>query len=79
MWVLLIRSITEKLMVFIETLERCLSKSLSREVVYEKIFEPLKLGDVPYASTDLLKEAVGFKPETIGGTRYLTYVKNVEI
>ena len=56
----------EKLMVFIETLEKCLSKSLRREVVFEKIFEPLKPGDVPatYASTDLLQEAVGFKPET---------------
>ena len=56
----------EKLMVFIETLEKCLSKALSREVVFEKIFEPIKLGDVPatYASTDLLHKAVGFKPET---------------
>lgn len=56
----------EKLMVFIATLEQCLSKSLAREVVFEKIFEPLKPGDVPatYASTDLLQEAVGFKPET---------------
>ena len=56
----------EKLMVFIATLEQCLSKSLGREVVFEKIFEPLKPGDVPatYASTELLQEAVGFKPET---------------
>ncbi len=56
----------EKLMVFIETLEKCLSKSLGREVEFEKIFEPLKPGDVPatYASTDLLYNAVGFKPET---------------
>ena len=56
----------EKLMVFIETLEKCLTKALSREVVFEKVFEPMKLGDVPatYASTDLLNEAVGFKPET---------------
>lgn len=56
----------EKLMVFIETLEKALSKALGREVVFEKIFEPLKAGDVPatYASTDKLKEAVGFKPET---------------
>jgi len=53
-------------MVFIETLERCLSKSLGREVVFEKIFEPIKHGDVPatYASTDKLQEAVGLKPET---------------
>jgi UDP-glucuronate 4-epimerase len=57
---------SEKLMTFIETLEKCLSKSLGREVVFEKIFEPLKPGDVPatYASTDLLQKAVGFKPKT---------------
>ncbi|QHW30855.1 NAD-dependent epimerase [Paenibacillus rhizovicinus] len=56
----------EKLMVFIETLERCLSQSLGREVCIEKIFEPMKPGDVPatYASTSLLEEAVGFKPKT---------------
>lgn len=56
----------EKLMVFIETLEKCLSKSLGREVVFEKVFEPIKPGDVPatYASTDLLKNAVDFQPET---------------
>ncbi|HWO77467.1 MAG TPA: GDP-mannose 4,6-dehydratase [Bacillus sp. (in: firmicutes)] len=56
----------EKLMVFIETLEKALSKSLEREVLFEKIFEPIKPGDVPatYASTDLLQEAVGFKPKT---------------
>ena len=56
----------EKLMIFIETLEKCLSKALGREVLFEKIFEPIKPGDVPatYASTDLLQNAVGFKPET---------------
>lgn len=56
----------EKLMVFITTLEKCLSKAINREVVFEKIFEPIKPGDVPatYASTDLLQEAVGLKPET---------------
>lgn len=55
-----------KLMTFIETLEKALSKALGREVVFEKIFEPMKPGDVPatYASTDLLKKAVGFKPKT---------------
>ena len=53
-------------MVFIETLEKCLSNALGREVQFEKIFEPIKPGDVPatYASTDLLQKAVGFKPET---------------
>ena len=56
----------EKLMHFITTLEKCLSISLGREVEFEKIFEPIKPGDVPrtYASTDRLQEAVGFKPET---------------
>ena len=55
----------EKLMVFIETLERCLSKSLDREIIFDKVFEPIKQGDVPatYASTDLLQKAVGFVPE----------------
>jgi UDP-glucuronate 4-epimerase len=56
----------ERLMVFITTLEKCLSRALGREVIFEKIFEPLKAGDVPatYASTDKLQEAVGFKPST---------------
>ncbi|WHY29065.1 GDP-mannose 4,6-dehydratase [Bacillus wiedmannii] len=56
----------EKLMVFIETLEKVLGKALGREVAFEKVFEPIKPGDVPatYASTDLLQKAVDFKPET---------------
>lgn len=56
----------EKLMVFITTLEKCLSKSLGKEVVFDKVFEPLKPGDVPatYASTDKLQEVIGFKPST---------------
>lgn len=56
----------EKLMVFIETLEKCLSKATGREVIFNKVFEPIKPGDVPatYASTDLLQQAVGFKPKT---------------
>ncbi|KIL49818.1 NAD-dependent epimerase/dehydratase family protein [Jeotgalibacillus soli] len=56
----------EKLMVFIETLEKALSNALDKEVLFEKIFEPIKAGDVPatYASTDLLQKAVDFKPET---------------
>ena len=56
----------EKLMTFITTLEKCLGKALGREVEFEKIFEPLKAGDVPatYASTEKLQEAVGFKPST---------------
>ncbi|MNC45411.1 hypothetical protein D3C75_943730 [compost metagenome] len=53
-------------MVFIETLEKCLSKSTGTEVVFKKVFEPIKPGDVAatYASTDLLEKAVGFKPKT---------------
>ena len=56
----------EKLMTFITTLEKCLSKSLNREVIFEKIFEPLKPGDVPatYASTERLQNEVDFKPST---------------
>lgn len=56
----------EKLMTFITTLEKCLGKALGKEVEFEKIFEPLKAGDVPatYASTDKLQKAVGFKPAT---------------
>ncbi|TKD70743.1 GDP-mannose 4,6-dehydratase [Pseudalkalibacillus hwajinpoensis] len=56
----------EKLMVFIETLEKCLSKATGKKVEFKKEFEPIKPGDVPatYASTDELQKAVGFKPET---------------
>jgi UDP-glucuronate 4-epimerase len=56
----------EKLMVFIETLEKAISKALGIEVQFEKTFEPIKPGDVTatYASTDQLQKAVGFKPET---------------
>ena len=55
-----------KLMAFVAALERCLGRSLGREVVFDKVFEPMKPGDVPatYASTDALREAVGFAPET---------------
>ncbi|MGG1486473.1 GDP-mannose 4,6-dehydratase [Peribacillus castrilensis] len=56
----------EKLMTFIETLEKCLSNALGKVVEFNKVFEPIKPGDVPatYASTELLQKAVGFKPET---------------
>lgn len=56
----------EKLMVFIETLEKCLSNASGREVVFNKIFDSLKAGDVrvTYASTHSLEGAVGFKPST---------------
>lgn len=56
----------EKLMTFITTLEKCLGNALGKEVEFEKVFEPIKPGDVPatYASTEQLQKAVGFKPET---------------
>ena len=56
----------EKLMVFIETLEKTLSNATGREVVFDKKFEPMKPGDVPatYASTELLQDAIDFKPST---------------
>jgi UDP-glucuronate 4-epimerase len=56
----------EKLMVFVNTLEKCLSKAAGREIIFDKKFEPLKPGDVKatYASTDSLQEAIGFKPST---------------
>ena len=40
--------------------------ALGREVALAKVFEPIKLGDVPatYAPTDLLQETVGFKLQT---------------
>jgi UDP-glucuronate 4-epimerase len=55
-----------KLMEFIEVLENSLSNSLSRKIVFDKKYEPLKPGDVKvtYASTDLLYNAIGFKPHT---------------
>ncbi len=56
----------EKLMVFIQALEKALSSALEKNVEFNKVYEPIKPGDVPatYASTDLLQKAVGFKPET---------------
>lgn len=56
----------EKLMIFIETLENCLSNSLGKSIEFKKKYEPIKPGDVPatYASTALLEKAVGFKPKT---------------
>lgn len=56
----------EKLMTFIETLESCLSQKLGRTVVFEKVFEPIKAGDVPatFADTHLLESKVSFRPET---------------
>lgn len=56
----------EKLMTFILTLEKCLSKSLNKKIEFKKIYEPIQQGDVPktYASTDKLQLEIGFKPKT---------------
>ena len=55
-----------KLMSFIYALEKALGNALGEEVVFEKVFEPMKPGDVPAtcASIDLLYREAGFKPET---------------
>ena len=55
-----------KLMDFILTLEKALSNALGRNMEFEKIYEPIKPGDVPatYASTDKLENAIGYKPST---------------
>ncbi len=56
----------DKLMVFIQKLESCLSKAAGREVVFLKEYEPLQPGDVPatYANIDLINETVGYQPQT---------------
>lgn len=56
----------EKLMVFINMLEETLSKSLNKSVVFDKVYEDIKPGDVhkTYASTDKLEDLTGFKPKT---------------
>ena len=56
----------EKLMIFIETLELCLSNSLNKKVEFIKEYEPIKPGDVhkTYASTNLLESLVRYKPKT---------------
>jgi len=56
----------EKLMTFILTLEKCLSKSLNKNIEFKKIYEPIQQGDVPktYASTDKLQLEIDFKPKT---------------
>jgi len=75
----------EKLMVFIKTLEKCLSKSLNRKIEFEKEFEPIKPGDVykTYASSKSLERLIGFKPKTsiLDGLQRFTdwYVKYYNI
>lgn len=55
-----------KLMDFIITLEKCLSKSLGRKIEFEKRYVKIKAGDVPatYASTKKLENIAKFKPKT---------------
>ncbi len=56
----------EKLMHFIKMLESSLGRALGYPVVFNKVYEPMKAGDVPatYASIELLQKATGFKPKT---------------
>lgn len=56
----------EKLMDFIRVLERSLARAMGMKVEFKKIYERMKPGDMPVtcASTELLKKAVGFLPET---------------
>ncbi|MDY0277085.1 MAG: GDP-mannose 4,6-dehydratase [Acholeplasma sp.] len=55
-----------KLMEFINTLEKSLSKAFGKEIFFKKEFEPIKKGDVyrTYASIDKLDSLIGFKPMT---------------
>jgi len=54
------------LMDFIFSLEEALGNSLGKDIEFEKIYEPMKPGDVPatYASTEKLQKAIGYKPDT---------------
>ena len=56
----------DRLAIFIQKLEKCLSRAAGREVVFQKKYEPIQPGDVPatYACIDLINQAVGFKPQT---------------
>jgi len=51
---------------FIFSLEEALGNSLGKEIEFEKIYEPMKPGDVPatYASTEKLQKSIGYKPDT---------------
>jgi UDP-glucuronate 4-epimerase len=55
-----------KLMHFVSVLEKSLSRALGKTVEFEKIFEPVKAGDVPltYACIDSISQCTGFKPKT---------------
>jgi UDP-glucuronate 4-epimerase len=55
----------ESLTVFIQKLEKCLSKSTGREIAFHKEYEPVQPGDVPvtYACIDLIERTVGYQPQ----------------
>ncbi len=51
---------------FIDKLEKSLSEATGKEIVFQKQYQSMKQGDVAstYASTDRIKAAVGFVPQT---------------
>ena len=53
-------------MIFITTLEKCLSRSIGSNVKFKKKYVSIKKGDVEktYASTDHLEKKINFKPKT---------------
>lgn len=55
-----------KLMDFVACLEKSVSESMNRKIVFQKNFSSLKLGDVvhTYASIDKLQKTINFKPNT---------------
>ncbi len=55
-----------RLKLFVDTLEEALSKVLGRKIIFNKVYEPFKPGDVKatYASIDLLQCDIGFRPST---------------
>lgn len=59
------RNFNKTILHFNKAMEVYSNKPLLK-VVFSKIFEPIKPGDVPatYASTDRLQAAIGFKPQT---------------
>jgi UDP-glucuronate 4-epimerase len=66
-----------KLMDFIQTLENTLSQELKTNLIFNKVFLPLKPGDVKktYASIDALDGLVGFKPTTIIQDGLTSFIK----
>ncbi len=56
----------ESLTVFIEKLEKSLCEASEKDIVFQKLYEPLQQGDVTatYAAIDRIKDAVGFVPKT---------------